>query len=147
MVTNPSTRKVMAASDIRRISVQRRGAIFMLCVVRKTGEVDILGFALGVGRRGVRVHGAIGGFYMSEVLSRSRCCGKRVGYGVYNLSRKVNPSQPYKNTNMMCGPNPSCRRLLIPLKLRRSELDPLSAGGVGQHSGCGVESVNHLQQI
>jgi hypothetical protein len=37
----------------------------------------------------------------------------------------------------MCGPNPSCRRLLVPLKLRRSELDPLSAGGVGQHSGAG----------
>lgn len=60
----------MAPSDIRRISVQRSGAIFMLCVVRKSGEVDILGFAVGVGRRGGRVHGPLGGLCMSQVLSR-----------------------------------------------------------------------------
>jgi hypothetical protein len=66
MVTNPSTREVMAPSDIRRISVQRGGPIFMLCVVRKTGEVDILGFALGVGRSGGRgVHGPIGEYESS----------------------------------------------------------------------------------
>jgi hypothetical protein len=78
MATNPSTRKVMAARYIRRISVQRRGAIFMLCVVRKTGEVDILGFALGVGRLGARgVHGVMGEICMSQVLSRLRGCGKK----------------------------------------------------------------------
>lgn len=61
----------MAPSDIRRISVQRSGAIFVLCVVRKSGEVDILGFAVGVGRRGGRgVHGPLGGLCMSQVLSR-----------------------------------------------------------------------------
>jgi hypothetical protein len=39
--------------------------------------------------------------------------------------------------NMMCGPNPTYRRPLVPLKLKRSELDTLSAGGVGQQSGAG----------
>lgn len=71
----------MAPSDIRRISVQRRGSIFVFCVVRKTGEADILGFALGVGRHGVRgVHGAMGVLYRSKYsVDRELVVKSRVG--------------------------------------------------------------------
>lgn len=52
-MTNLRAGKIMTPRDMRRIPVQSGRAILVLCAVRKTGKLEVLGFPERAGHRGL----------------------------------------------------------------------------------------------